>query len=131
MLRLAEQRQAIDRDLEALHSGSLEDDLVLLGEKVETASDPVVRRQYLSALEALRTQHAQLDRIRQGRERVVAALHGQLALLEQTRTSLVALRSADSNLLAGELQQVSRVLADANHEMEAESRAVFELSLPG
>ena len=131
MLRLAAERQAIDRDLEAIPAEGLEEEMHRLTERLEAAEDPVVRRQYLSALEALRVQHTQLGRIRRGRDRVVAALHGQLALLEQTRTALVALRSADSNLLAGELQHVSQVLADANREMEAESRAVFDLPLPG
>ncbi|MDF1565380.1 MAG: hypothetical protein P1V51_20245 [Deltaproteobacteria bacterium] len=131
-IELAVQVSDVDGALGGRSDLDLADELERLAGKAESTTDEVARRQYLLARRNLEAQADQLHRIRTGRDRVVASLHGQVALLERTRVSLVGLRSSDSSRLATELGTLSEVLADSAREMEAESEAVLEVgTLPG
>ena len=88
--------------------------------------DPSARTQLQAAERALNDELAQIRRIRAGRERVLARLHADLATLERTRFSLLALRCTDAHLAASELSQLSEDLGALGAEMDGEARAVDE-----
>jgi hypothetical protein len=126
---LATQCQAVAAAVGGETESRLAEDIAALDEKIEAASDDVTRRQYVRAKETLATQQAQLDRIRVSRDRAVATMHGQLALLERARLSLVSLRSSDQSRLMAELAIVSEALDDASEAMDAESEAMLAMGV--
>jgi len=69
----------------------------------------------------------QIDRIRRGRERVVARLHGEMALLDRTRFALLGLKTSDAHLRAAELSALSDSLSTVAREMDCEAEAVDEI----
>jgi hypothetical protein len=91
---------------------------------LERSADETARKHLQVAQRGLHAEQVQIQRIRAGRERVVARLHADLAILERTRFALLALRSTDAHLTATELAHLSDSLGAMGQEMDVESQAI-------
>jgi len=131
ILELARRWQGIDREMGERAEGEIGQRLAELRSLKETTKDEIARRQLGLAENALTNELAQIDRIRRGRERVVARLHGEMALLESTRFTLLSMKSSDAHLRAAELSALSESLSRIAREMDCEAEAVDEIISKG
>lgn len=130
-LDLARRWQQVERDMGGAAEGELVKRLTELRRLKEGTPDETARRQYQIAEKTLEDQLAQVGRIRIGRERVMAKLHGQMAVLESTRFALVGMRSADAHRAAADLSGLSHGLATIARELDAEAEAINEVHSGG
>lgn len=126
-LSIAEQCRRIEADMAATPAYELEDRMAGLRRKAEAASDLAARDTYLVAVASLDGQRRALEAIGRGRERVVARLHANLALLEKVRFSLLHLRSADAERSGSEISPVTEALEELSRALDATSSAVGEV----
>ncbi|MGI5861383.1 MAG: hypothetical protein ACOX6T_04915 [Myxococcales bacterium] len=127
ILELARRWQAIDRELGERAEGEIAQRLSELRSLKESTRDEVARKQLGIAEAALNGELQQIDRIRRGRERIVARLHSEMALLERTRFALLGLKSSDAHLRAAELSALSESLSSIAREMDCEAQAIDEI----
>src|SRR5687768_17346324 len=116
ILTIAEQCRTIEIDLSAAPAYELEERIAQLQKKAEAATDSAARRTYESAIASLDEQRRALQAIGRGRERVIAKLHANVALLEKVRFSLLHLRSADAERVGGESSPVAEALEELGRE---------------
>lgn len=127
VLELAHRWHNIDRELGKQAENEIQGRLAELRKLKETLKDEAARRQLGGAEAAVMAELQQLDRIRRGRERVVARLHGEMAVLDRTRLALLSLKTSDAHLRAAELSSLSESLASVAREMDCEAEAVDEI----
>lgn len=97
-----------------------------LDRRIAAASDGEVKAQYQAARAALEDQQRYRDRIRQGRERLIARLHNHVAALERfelAATGLPAVRAASAD------SSVVRQLAELSQDIAASGDALADLEL--
>lgn len=114
--------QAARSDLPALQARRSE-----LEARRDKATDDAVRTEYDRALTALKGQLDNLAEIDKSRERAIARLHHQVAILERLRLAALRHRSASAAKLDEELQAVARDLSQAGHELDTAAEALGEL----
>ncbi len=125
-LELARRWHGVDVELGERAEAEVEKRIAEVRGLIEKATDPSAKRQLQTAEKALNEEMAQIKRIRAGRERVVARLHGDLAILERTRFALLAIRSSDAHLKAAELSTLSDNLSALGRELDIEAKAIDE-----
>lgn len=123
-LVLARKWQGVDAELGDRAEAEVARRLSEVRALLERTGDETARRHLQLAERGLTAEAAQIGRIRAGRERVVARLHADLAILERTRFALLALRSTDANLTATELSHLSDDLATLGQELDVEAQAI-------
>jgi hypothetical protein len=100
-----------------------------LAQRIAAATDGEVRAQYQAARTAVADQQRYRDRIRQGRERLVARMHNHVAALEKFQlaaTGLEVARAASAGAAA------VRELDELSHDVTASGEALAEIDLdPG
>jgi hypothetical protein len=74
------------------------------------ARDAVARQQLEAAAASLKEELGRLGELRLKRERVLAKLKSQVALLERARVALIGMRSTHATVRAAEMAAVSRKL---------------------
>jgi hypothetical protein len=97
-----------------------------LDQRIAAATDDEVRTQYQAARAALGDQQRYRERIRQGRERLIARMHNHVAALEKfelAATGLEAARAASAGA------SVVRQLEELSHDVAASGEALAELEL--
>jgi hypothetical protein len=82
-----------------------------LERSAQASQDALVQRQLELAAKSLREEAGSIRELMAHRERIVARMKAQVALLERARVSLIGLRSGQAQLKAAELGAVSRKLA--------------------
>lgn len=127
ILELGRRWQAIDREMGERAEGEINQRLAELRALKATLKDEAARKQLAGAEAAVNSELQQIDRIRRGRERVVARLHGEMALLDRTRFALLGLKTSDAHLRAAELSALSDSLSTVAREMDCEAEAVDEI----
>jgi hypothetical protein len=127
ILQLARKWQSIDREMGERAAGDVEKRLEELRTLRDNTKDEAARRQLQVAERTLHEEMTQIDRINRGRERVVARLHADMAILECTRFALLGLRSSDAHLRTAELASLSENLTSIAKEMDTESEAMDEV----
>ena len=127
ILHIAERCQTIELDLAASPREALDQRIDGLRLKVVETSDESAKRTLESAIDNLDGQRVALDAIGRGRERVVARLHANVALLEKVRFSLVHLRSADAERVGSEITPLNEAIEELSRELDATSAAVGEV----
>jgi hypothetical protein len=123
-LELARRWYGVDVEMGERAESDVEKRLGEVRTLFERSSDPAAKRQLQAAEKALQDEVVQIRRIRAGRERVVARLHADLAILERTRFALLALRSSDAHLKAAELSTLSDNLSALGKELDVEAQAI-------
>ena len=94
--------------------------------KLAATSDPVARRQYRMAREALSSQVRYLDDISRNRERVIAQVYNYLAALERLHLAVLNHRGADAAKLTDEIGPILDEIEDVGQEMDLVSDAISE-----
>lgn len=127
ILTIAEQCHTIEQDLAAAPAFELEERIAQLEKKAEGATDVAARNTYHAAIQSLDEQRRAMQAIGRGRERVIAKLHANVALLEKVRFSLLHLKSADAERVGGESSPLADALEELAKEIDATSTAVGEV----
>jgi hypothetical protein len=127
ILAIVEQCRRIESDLAAAPAFELEERIGQLRRKADAATDAAARDTYLAAVESLDGQRRAFDAINRGRERVIARLHANVALLEKVRFSLLHMRSADAERIGGEASPLTEALEELSRELDLTSSAVGEV----
>lgn len=127
ILHISTQCRRIESDMAAAPAYELEERISSLKRKADAASDTAARNTYMTAIESLDGQRRALESVSRGRERVIARLHANVALLEKVRFSLLHLRSADAERFGGEITPVTNALEELGREIDATSTAIGEV----
>jgi hypothetical protein len=127
ILELGRRWQNIDHELGERAEGEINQRLAELKKLKENTRDEAAKKQLSAAEGAVNGELHQIDRIRRGRERVVARLHGEMALLDRSRFALLGLKTSDAHLRAAELSALSESLSTVAREMDCEAEAVDEI----
>lgn len=88
----------------------LEKQIAELNESAQKARDAVARKQLELAASSLKEELERLGEMRLKRERVLAKLKSQVALLERARVALIGMRSSHATVRAAEMSAVARKL---------------------
>lgn len=107
----------------------LRDRLARLEVRLAATTDPMARTEFVRARDAVAAQLASLDEIDKGRERAVARLTHQVAILERLRLAAIRHRSVDATRLGAELAPVVDELADAGSDLDLASDALTEATV--
>lgn len=127
MLEIAHRCDRIERDLAETPTEEIEARILHLKARAQDTRDAEAARTYLAASASLEAQRHSLESITRGRERVVARLHGHLALLERIRFSLLHMRSAHAERIGDGVLPVTEALEELSRELDATSVAVGEV----
>jgi len=100
--------------------------MVDLDQRIAAATDSEVKTQYQSARAALDDQQRYRDRIRQGRERLVARMHNHVAALEKFELAATGLEAARAASVGS---SVVKQLEELSHDVAASGEALAELEL--
>lgn len=94
---------------ESAHA-ELQKEIEELRKSARAARDAVARQQLEAAAESLTEELGRLGELRLKRERVLARLKSQVALLERARVALIGMRSTHATVRAAEMAAVARKL---------------------
>lgn len=89
---------------------------------VAAARDPIARKQLELAAASLREELGRLDELSLQRERIVAKLKAEVALLERARVVLIGMRSGQMQLKAAEFNALARKFNQLSSVQSAEAR---------
>jgi hypothetical protein len=103
----------------------LADRIADLERRIEAASDAETKAQYTAAREGLDDQRKYRERLRAGRERMVARLHNHVAALEKFHLAAVSLEA--SKTMSADEPMVKQ-LADLSSEVSASGDALAEVA---
>lgn len=126
ILRIAEHCRQVQDDLDPEALALIEDRIASLEAKQANTWDQDAQQTYAHAISSLEAQRDGLGGLRAARERVVARLHVNVALLENLRMSFVRLRSADVELLDGE-STLGEAIEELGRELDATTAAITEV----
>lgn len=97
-----------------------------LDQRIAAATDSEVKTQYQSARGALGDQQRYRDRIRQGRERLIARMHNHVAALEKFELAATGLEAARAASAGAE---VVKQLEELSHDVAASGEALAEIEI--
>lgn len=121
-VELASEWTGVEHELEERTHAQLEREISDLEKSARECSDELARQQLLSAAESLREEQVQVGELRLRRERILARLKAEVALLERARVALIGLRSGQAQLLAAELAAIARRFASLSRLQSDEAR---------
>lgn len=116
----------VENDVARCQPDELRGRLDSVEQKLLATGDAVVRVELERAREALAAQLSYLDEIAKGRDRAVARLTHQVAMLERLRLAAVRHRSVDAARLGAELAPVVEELSEAGGDLDTASEALTE-----
>ncbi len=99
-----------------------------LTKSAREVTDVVAKRQLEAAAASLVEELARLKEMKLKRERVLAKLKSQVALLERARVSLIGMRSSQASVRAAELSAVARKLNALSLAQADEARLAHEVA---
>jgi len=108
-----------------LQSGAVQDlkgQLADLSQSASSSRDPIARKQLELAASAIKEEMAHLDELSLQRERIIAKLKAEVALLERARVALIGMRSGQMQLKAAELSALARKFSSLSSIQSAEAR---------
>ena len=117
-----------DLELEAARTplDALHERLTAVNLRLEACTDAVAQTEFVRAREALTAQLGYLQEIAHGRERAMARLEHQVAMLERLRLAALRHRSVDAGRMGAELQPVVEELSQAGTDLDIASEALSE-----
>jgi hypothetical protein len=113
---LAESHEALSAQLAAVEQHDVDGQVKELRAKAAATTDAVARRQLELAASSLGEELNHLDALGRKRERLLAQLHAQVALLERARVSLVGTQGGDAGSRGAQAAQLARKLASLGEE---------------
>lgn len=116
LFSLAESHANLEAQLHAVQQGDVDAQVKELRAKAAATTDAVARRQLELAASSLGEELNHLDLLGRKRERLLAQLHAQVALLERARVSLVGVRGGDVASKGAQAAQLARKLEALGQE---------------
>ncbi len=110
-VELASEWSGVEHQLEERTQRELESEIAELESSAQGCRDELARRQLESAAAALREELERVEGLKLRRERILARLKAEVALLERARVALIGIRSGQAQLRSAELSAVCRRFA--------------------
>jgi hypothetical protein len=107
-VKLASEWAGVEAQLEERAQAELQAEREDLERSARASTDAVARRQLELAAASLAEEVERLGELKQRRERILARLRAEVALLERARVALLSLRSGQAQLKAAELSALAR-----------------------
>ena len=126
MTRFGQHWRDLNREAARTNPEALQTRVVELDLRLAACTDPVAQAEFARAREALGAQVESLQEIARGRERAVARLTHQVAMLERLRLAALRHRSVDASRMGAELQPVVEELSQAGTDLDIASEALSE-----
>ncbi len=127
-VELASEWTGVEHQLEERTEKELGAEIAELESSARGSRDALARRQLELAAEALREELGRVEALKLRRERILAKLKAEVALLERARVSLIGIRSGQAQLRAAELSALSRRFASLSRLQGAEARLAEEVA---
>lgn len=112
----AEEHAGLEAQIHAVRQGDVDTQVRELRAKAAAATDAVARRQLELAASSLGEELNRVDLLERKRERLLAQLHAQVALLERARVSLVGVQGGDVASKSEQAAQLAQRLASLGKE---------------
>jgi hypothetical protein len=125
---LASEWSGVEAHVHESAQADLEREIAELRQSAAASRDAVARQQLEGAARSLTEELGRLAELRLKRERVLAKLKSQVALLERARVALIGMRSSHATVRAAEMSAVSRRLAALAHGQADEARLAHEVA---
>ncbi|MBN1203960.1 MAG: hypothetical protein JXB05_03420 [Myxococcaceae bacterium] len=113
---LAEAHAGLDAQLASVAHGDVDAQVKELRARAAATEDAVARRQLELAASSLGEELNRLDTLSRKRERLLAQLHAQVALLERARVSLVGVAGTEASAKGAQAAELARRLASLGEE---------------
>jgi hypothetical protein len=120
---LAESHAALDAQLQSVAQGDVDSQIKDLRTRAAGTEDPVARRQLELAASSLGEELNRLDTLSRKRERLLASLHAQVALMERARVSLVGAAGTEASAKVAQAEHLAKRLAALGEEAPATAEA--------
>ena len=131
MARFGQHWREVEIEANRTAPEALHERLADVNKRLEACTDPVAQAEFARAREALSAQVESLQEIGRGRERAVARLTHQVAMLERLRLAALRHRSVDASRMGAELQPVVEELSQAGTDLDIASEALSEATIAG
>lgn len=113
---LAESHAGLVAQLQSVAQGDVDAQVKDLRARAEATQDAVARRQLELAASSLGEELNRLDTLSRKRERLLAQLHAQVALMERARVSLVGATGTEASAKGAQAAQLAKRLAAMGEE---------------
>ncbi len=107
-VELAAEWAGVETQLQDDTQKDLAREIADLHKSASEAKDPIARRQLEMAAASLKEEIDRLGELMRKRERILAKLKSQVALLERARVSLIGMRSGHAQIKAAEMSALAR-----------------------
>jgi len=127
-VELAAEWSRLEQQLEAGANHGLATQLADLTQSALAARDPIAKKQLELAASALGEELSRLEELKVQRERIVAKLKAEVALLERARVVLIGVRGGQMGLKAAELSALARRFSTLSSLQSVEARMAGALA---
>jgi hypothetical protein len=114
---LAEAHAGLEAQLQSVAQGDVDAQVKDLRARAAATEDAVARRQLELAASSLGEELNRLDTLSRKRERLLAQLHAQVALLERARVSLVGAAGSEASAKGAQAAQLAKRLASMGEDL--------------
>lgn len=125
---LASEWAGVEAQLHESAHADLKKEIGELKKSAAAARDAVARQQLEGAAQSLEEELERLGELKLKRERVLAKLKSQVALLERARVALIGMRSSHATVRAAEMSAVSRKLSALALAQADEAKLAHEVA---
>lgn len=125
---LASEWAGVEAQLHESAHTDLKKEIAELKKSAAAARDAVARQQLEGAAASLEEELERLGELKLKRERVLAKLKSQVALLERARVALIGMRSSHATVRAAEMSAVSRKLSALALAQADEAKLAHEVA---
>jgi len=125
---LAAEWAGVEAQLHDTAHADLKKEIAELKKSAAAARDAVARQQLEGAANSLEEELERLGELKLKRERVLAKLKSQVALLERARVALIGMRSSHATVRAAEMSAVSRKLNALAQSQADEAKLAHEVA---
>ncbi|WP_434385527.1 hypothetical protein [Melittangium boletus] len=122
----AEAHTQLESQLQGARGQDVDAQVLALRAKAAAAVDPVARRQLELAAGALGEELNRLDGLGRKRDRMLAQLHAQVAMMERARVSLVSVRGGDLASQGEQAEQLALRLTELGQETTGQESSVLQ-----
>lgn len=125
-VELAAEWNGVEQQLVQNTKEDLERQIAELTQEAKSARDAIARKQLQMAAASLKEELDRLSELSYKRERILAKLKGQLALLERAKVALIGMRSGHAQVKAAELSALARKFGALATAQADEARIAHE-----
>ncbi|HEX4622005.1 MAG TPA: hypothetical protein VH208_10605 [Myxococcaceae bacterium] len=127
-VELASEWSALEEQLDVDGVQHLEQELADLQASAKASRDPVARRQLEIAVASLTEELERLEELKLRRERIVAKMKAEVALLDRARVALIGMRSGQVQIKAAALSALARKFSALSAAQSDEARIADQVA---